>query len=193
MGGSVGSIDALMIIYATQLFVLGENGAGSLGLFYAAFGVGAVLGPALLQRINSGTTRRMRRLIIIGYAFISLGWLLFGSAPTFALAALALVVKAMGSSIYWTYSSAIIQKTVPDAYLGRMFSLDLAGFQLMTVISVIITGILADRAIGDQVRVIVLGTGLVSLIPLSLWSIVVPRLEHWEGVNPEPRAAQATD
>jgi len=80
LGGSVGSIDALMIIYATQIFVIGKDGAGSLGLFYAFFGVGAVLGPALMQRINNGTPERMRRFVVIGYASITVGWFLFGSS-----------------------------------------------------------------------------------------------------------------
>lgn len=181
LGGSVGSIDTIMIIYATQLFVVGEGGAGSLGLFYAAFGIGAVLGPAFIQRLNNGSVTKMRRLILIGYAFICAGWFLFGGAPTLLLAAGALIIKAMGSSIYWTYSSAIIQKIVPDEYLGRMFSLDLAGFQFATVISVSITGLLTNNVTGDQVRTVVFATGVISLIPLLAWSLIVPRLEAFEG------------
>jgi MFS family permease len=192
MGGSVGSIDALMVIYATQLFVVGEQGTGSLGLFYSAFGLGAVLGPALLQRVNDGSVQRMRRLILIGYGLISVGWLFFGGAPLLLLVAGAILIKAMGSSIYWTYSSVIIQKSVPDEYLGRMFALDLAGFQLMTVISTIITGILTNNVAGEQVRAVAFGTGLLSLIPLALWALVVPRLERHELTDPHP-SLQAGD
>jgi MFS family permease len=190
MGGSVGSIDTLMVIYAAQIFVIGEQGAGSLGIFYAMFGVGAVLGPMLLQRFNDETVRRMRRLILIGYGFITVGWLAFGGAPTLVLAAAAILIKAMGSSIYWTYSSVIIQKSVPDQYLGRMFALDLAGFQFMTVISTVITGALTNNVTGDQVRTIVFVTGLFSLIPLALWALVVPRLERYEVRNDQPVAVR---
>lgn len=192
MGGSVGSIDALMVIYATQLFVVGEQGTGSLGLFYSAFGLGAVLGPALLQRVNDGSVQRMRRLILIGYGLISVGWLCFGGAPLLLLVMGAILIKAMGSSIYWTYSSVIIQKSVPDEYLGRMFALDLAGFQLMTVISTIITGILTNNVAGEQVRAVAFGTGVLSLIPLALWALVVPRLERHELTDPRP-SLQAGD
>jgi drug/metabolite transporter (DMT)-like permease len=112
----------------------------------------------------------MRRLILAGYGFISVGWFVLAGAPALAVAALAIVIKAMGSSLYWTYSSAILQKTVHDEYLGRIFSLDMAGFQLMSVISIIFTGIALEVFGATQVRLIVALTGICSLIPLFLWA-----------------------
>jgi MFS family permease len=174
LGGSIGSIDTLMVIYATRLFVVGDEGTGSLGILYSAFGIGAVIGPIVLNRFNNGTVPTMRRLISIGYVWITLGWLLLGGAPTLLAATVAVLVKAMGSSIYWTYSSVILQKTVPNHYLGRVFALDLAGFQLSTVVSVLVTGWLIEHIDTTNVPGIALGTGLVSLIPLVLWTLAVP-------------------
>jgi MFS family permease len=182
LGGSFGSVDALMVIYATRIFVLGENGSESLGIFYGAFGLGAVLGPLLLNRFHGGTVHTMRRLIIAGYAFITVGWFLCGNASLLGLFAFGLLVKAIGSSVYWTYSSVIIQKTVPDSFLGRLFALDLAGFQLATVISVIITGWLLQKATLTQVPTIVIGTGFASMIPLVAWAFIVRWIERREPV-----------
>lgn len=205
MGGSFGSIDVLMTIYATQLFVLGDGGKGSLGVLYTAFGLGALVGPALLNRFNNGSVHKMRRLVVAGYACIAVGWFLFGGATTLALAGIAIIVKAMGSSVYWTYSSVIIQKVVPDKFLGRLFSLDLAGFQLSTVISISITSWLIDQvniaarhnslyslsitswlsnpsAVG--VRNIVIGSGFVSLVPLILWMLALPWIERQDKTQP---------
>jgi hypothetical protein len=120
-GLSVGNVDTLMIAYGTALFVMGENGTGSLGLLYAAFGLGALLGPALLNRYNTGKVFTMRRLMIVGFVWVSLGWFLLGSAPTIWFAALALIVRAMGGSATWTYSSTSIQMSTDSAYMGRMF------------------------------------------------------------------------
>ncbi len=189
LGGSVGSVDALMVIYATQLFVLGENGTGSLGILYAAFGIGAVIGPLLLDRFNNGTVHTMRRLIAVGYACLTFGWFLFSGAPTLFLVALAIAVKAIGSSIYWTYSSVIIQKVTPDHFLGRLFSLDLAGFQLSTVISVLITGWVIDLVGPAGVRRVVFGTGIASLLPLLLWIAALPWIERQEAAIPAPQSA----
>ncbi len=177
LGQSLGNVDALMIIYATELFVVGEDGIISLSLMYAAFGLGAVIGPLVLNRFNDGSVRVMRRLIIIGYAWITLAWLVFGGASSLALVSLALVMRAMGGSVNWTYSSVIIQKSVADEYLGRMFSLDMIGFQLASAASILITGQLVDSLGIENVRFIVLGMGALSLVPLVLWGWVVRYME----------------
>lgn len=180
MGGNFGNIDTVMIVYATTVFVIGKNGTGSLGILWTAFGLGAIVGPLLLNRFSDGTVRVMRRLIIVGYAFITVAWLIFGSAPVLAIAALALFVRAMGSSVYWTYSSVILQKTAPDQFLGRLFSLDQAGFQLAVVISTIVTGAALTAIGAANVRQIVYASSVVSLIPLVYWSLTVWWVERHE-------------
>lgn len=184
MGGSVGSLDTIIIVYATVLFVLGQDGSGSLGILWGAFGLGAAIGPFLVNRFNDGTVRCMRRLIIWGYAFIVMGWVLLGGAGSLWVAALALLVRAIGSDVYWMYSSVILQKTVPDRYLGRIFALDMALFQLSTVISVIVTGILLEILGSEAVRQIVYWTGAAALAPLILWILTVAWIERQPEAEP---------
>ena len=90
----------------------------------------------------------------------------------------------MGGSINWTYSSVIIQQQVPDEYLGRMFSLDFAGFELVQSIGVLVVGVAID-AFGDKnMQGIVLASALAALVPLLLWLRVVSWLEKREALNP---------
>ncbi|MCZ7542117.1 MAG: MFS transporter [Anaerolineae bacterium] len=63
--GIVGA-DTLIVIYGTDVFRLGKDGTGSIGILYATYGVGAVLGPLLFNRVNDGSVRVMRRLIAGG-------------------------------------------------------------------------------------------------------------------------------
>ena len=176
-GISLGSVDTVMIIYASQLFKMGEDSSTPLSIMYAAFGAGAVAGPLLLNRFNDGQVHVMRRLIRFGFLFMSLGWLMMSGAGTLPLVALALTLRAMGTSICWTYSSVIIQKSVPDRYLGRMFSLDMTSFQFVGAFSILLTGLLIDSFGVAQVRQVVLVLATISLVPLTLWSLLVPRLE----------------
>lgn len=186
VGGSIGNMDVPIVIYGTLMFALGQDGSVSLGLLWSAFGVGAIIGPLLLNKWNDGSVRVMRRLVIVGYAFIAVGWFALAGAPGLVLAMLAILVRAMGGSVYWTYSSVIIQKSVDDSYLGRMFSLDQAGFQTMAVISIVFTG-LALQAWGDgAVREIVMITGLLSLIPLVAWWAAVRWLERHPELEEAP-------
>ena len=188
VGGSLGNIDVPIVIYGTLLFAIGSDGSASLGLLWSAFGVGAVIGPLLLNHWNDGSVRRMRRLVIVGYAFLAVGWFALAGAPGLVLAMAAIIIRAMGGSVYWTYSSVIIQRSVDDSYLGRMFSLDQAGFQLMTVIGIIVTG-LALQAWGDgAVREIVAFTGLLSLVPLAGWWWAVRWLERHPELEEAPVA-----
>jgi MFS family permease len=189
LGLSIGSVDSVMIAYATTLFVIGENGTGSLGILYSAFGIGAIIGPIILNRFNNGSIMTMRRLMIVSFAWVTVGWLLFGLAPSLLVASLALMVRAAGGSATWTYSSTIIQVSVPNSYLGRVFSLDWAIFYLAITISTLVTGILIDTLGSENAPQITFGTGLLSLIPLLLWAAAVSWLEK---AKPIP-VATATD
>ncbi|MBZ0299268.1 MAG: MFS transporter [Anaerolineae bacterium] len=191
-GQSLGNVDALMVIYASELFIMGSDSTTPLSIMYAAFGFGAVIGPLLLNRFNDGSIRVMRRLIIIGFVWIALGWFAMGGAATLVLVSAALVLRAMGGSVNWTYSSIIIQKSVADRFLGRMFSLDMVGFQLASAISILATGVLVDAVGAENVREVVGLMGAISLIPLLIWVVVVPRLERRETPQ-EPAPSPAGD
>jgi MFS family permease len=178
-GLSVGNVDTLMIAYGTALFVMGENGTGSLGLLYAAFGLGALLGPALLNRYNDGRIMTMRRLMLIGFVWVTLGWILLGLAPSLWFAALALIVRAMGGSATWTYSSTVIQMSTDHSYLGRMFSLDWAAYYLAVTVSTLITGRVLDAVGTIHAPQVALVTGILSLIPLIGWGLAVRWVERY--------------
>jgi len=179
-GQSFTSVDTILIIYGTSVFVIGEQGTTSMAILWSAFGIGAIIGPMITNRISDGSVRILRRLIIVGFAMIAIGWLFWGLAPSLELLAIAVVIRAMGSSINWTYSSIIIQKVVPDEYLGRMFSLDFAGFELVMGISVLVTGLLVDAVAIENISIIVFGFSIVALIPLAIWIWAVQRLDKRE-------------
>ncbi len=178
IGTHLGNADTLMTILATQVFVLGAQGELSLGVLYSVFGVGAFIAPLLLNRWNDGTVARMRRLVLLGFALSALSWFVIAVAGTFTLLAVGFFVRAIGGSANWTYSTIIIQKSAPDAYLGRMFALDMAGFQLVTVLSTLAHGALVDALGVQNVVLVLVGTGLVCLLPWALWAWAVPRLER---------------
>ncbi|HEX2908824.1 MAG TPA: MFS transporter [Phototrophicaceae bacterium] len=178
IGQCVGNVDTLLIAYGTVLFVVGENGTGSLGILYSAFGLGSILGPLLLNRFSDGSIHTMRRLAIVGFVLMVIGWLLFGLAAGLLIAAFGMAIRAMGGSVTWTYSSTMIQMSVPDEMLGRVFSFDMIGFSLTTTASTLITGWAVEVLGSRNAPTIALATGLVSLVPLVGWIAVVYWLEQ---------------
>lgn len=182
-GLSIGSVDAVLIIYGTKIFVMGEQGTTSMAIFWAAFGIGAVIGPIITNRFHDGSVRKLRYLVTVGFIMVVFGWLFWGLAVSFELAILAVILRAMGGSVNWAYSSIIIQKIVPDEYLGRMFSLDFAGFEFVQGISAITIGLLIDSVGSQNIQVIVMGTAFFALPPLFIWMWAVKKLEHLESQN----------
>lgn len=169
-GGSLGSTDTIMTLFATQIFVtMHSSGEASLGLLYGATGVGAVFGPLLLNRFHDGTPRRMQQAILIGFGLIVGGWALLSQATALWLVAFGLGFRAMGGSANWTYSSAMLQQTVADDYMGRMFSLEILIMQIVAVISTVGTGLLVDLLGVDQIHTVTFIIAGLNLIPLASW------------------------
>jgi len=174
-GGSVGNIDTVIAFYATNIFIWGAKGELSLGVLYGSFGVGALIGPLILNTFHGDTLSGLRRMILLGFAMAVLGWFGLGAAPTLLIAAAVIGVRALGVSANWVYSTTMIQKMVPDRYLGRAFAIDMGGFYLSSGLSLLVHGWVIDQLGTDSIRAVVYWSGVVSLLPFVLWYIYVMR------------------
>jgi MFS family permease len=173
----VAVVDTFMVLYGTRLYPFGSNGARSMGLVFASFGVGAFAGPALLNAFNDGTVRRMRRLVVGGALMMGAGLFILAAAPSLGVACLGVLFRGMGGSATWMLATIILQKSVPDRFLGRMFSLDYAGAHLAAMCFSLAWGLWIDR-IG--LRSAVWAAGLVSLLPAVLWALALPWMDRRE-------------
>jgi MFS family permease len=177
-GGVVGSTETIMTIFATQIFVtMNSGGETSLGLMYGATGIGAVLGPILLNYFHDGSNEQMRKVILWGFVLLTLGWAIVGQASALWIVALGLGVRAMGGSANWTYSSAMIQQTTDDHYLGRMFSLETTLMHTVGILSTVGTGALIDILGVSQVHIVTWIIAGLSLVPLVIWWLVTQYTE----------------
>jgi MFS family permease len=173
----VAVMDTFLVLYATQLFVWGEGGVLSIGLLWCCFGLGAILGPVLLNPFSDGSVARLRRLIAVGAVLLSCSLLVLGSARSLLAAGVAILLRGMGGSANWTYSSVILQKTVPDRMLGRLSALDLVNGNVSGMAFSLLWGARIDQAgLQDAVR----GAAVVSVVPLLAWILALRRLEKRE-------------
>jgi MFS family permease len=178
--GQVGSFDIIAALYAAHVFREGQEGATTLGLMFTAFGVGAVLGPLISNRLGDSTTLWLRRAILGGFICMPLAWLIVGIAPTLPVALAGCVLRGVGGSINWTYSDVLLQMTVPNHLLGRVFAFDIAVFTLAVSISLWLTGLVTDTFHLDP-RTIVLWLAMGSLGPLGVWSMAL----RWQSHRPD--------
>src|SRR5512147_2857230 len=77
--GQVGSFDIIAALYAAHVFHQGQEGATTLGLMFAAFGVGAVIGPLISNRLGNSDATWLRRAIFGGFVCMPLAWLIVGT------------------------------------------------------------------------------------------------------------------
>ncbi len=168
--GQIGSADILIAIYAERIFPVGEDGATTLGLLFAAAGVGAIVGPLVGNALTNSSERQLQYAISFGFIAMALGWAIFGWAPTLPMAMLGLFIRFMGGSLNWTYSSVLLQIKVSDRFLGRVFAFDFGIFTLAMAASVWATGSILDKtAVSPRQIALILSIG--GLIPILLWVI----------------------
>ena len=170
--GQVGSFDIISALYAARVFREGQEGATTLGLMFTAFGVGSVIGPLISNRLGDSTAVWLRRAILGGFVCMPLAWLIVGTAPALPIVLAGCVLRGAGGSVNWTYSDVLLQMTVPNHLLGRVFAFDIAMFTLAVSISLWLTGFVTDAFhLGPRTIVLLLAIG--SLGPLAVWAVAL--------------------
>jgi MFS family permease len=168
LGG--GCVLVLLPLFGQKVFPLGRDGALSMGLLYAARGVGAGVGPLLAMRVGGGSALSLRRALGLGFLVMGLGYLLFAGAPGLALAACALVVAHCGGSVQWVFSTALLQLSVPGRLQGRVFAVEWTLLTLAICVGSYAAGAAADA--GWSPRALALAGGL-AFVPPGILLIVL--------------------
>jgi MFS family permease len=163
----------LLTLFGRQIFPLGVDGALSIGLLYAARGVGAGIGPLLARRMGGDGQQFLRRAIGPAFFCTALGYVAFSNAAWLWLAGLAVVLAHIGGSIQWVFSTSLLQMNVPNRLQGRVFAVEGALLTLATALSSYITGVAADA--GWTPRALALLLSAVFVAPgLALWLVLWP-------------------
>lgn len=139
----VGSgVIVLLAVFGRTVFAAGDAG---IGILFAARGLGALLGPFLVRGIVGTSERGLILGIAASFVIFALCYSLLPLAPILALAALAVFGAHLGGGAQWTLSSYGLQRAVPDAIRGRVFSFDYGLVTLTITASTLIAGALAER------------------------------------------------
>lgn len=166
-----GGVLLLLTLFGREVFPLGQDGAISIGLLYAARGIGTGIGPLVAMRLGGGRAF-MRRAVALSFFITAAGYVLLGAAPALAVAALCVLFAHTGGSIQWVFSTALIQERAEDSFLGRVFATEYAGFTLATALSAYLAGVAHDAGASPQLLAVALGgvffvTGAV--MTMALW------------------------
>ncbi len=111
-----GANSVLLVVLALELLDVGESGVGFLN---SAFGVGALIGSFVA--LSLAGLPRLTPPFIFGVVLWGLPLALIGLFPNYALALVLLAIVGAGNSVLDVAFFTLIQRTVPDEVLARVF------------------------------------------------------------------------
>ena len=136
--------------------------AGTLGLLYAIFPIGYIIGGAWLGRL--ARIRRRGPTAYIGLMIAGLMLLTFGLPVPLVVLVLAALINGAAleiESLIWTN---ILQETVPGERLGRVASIDSLGSFALLPVGYALAGWATDRL--GAAPVFVIGGGLTAIVAI---------------------------
>jgi MFS family permease len=172
---------SLFPLYGAAAFGLGPLG---IGLMYSARGIGALIGP-LVMRQRATDPARLYSVLAGSMAVFGLAYLALGVTEEFWLVLVLLVVAHAGGGANWILSTYGLQRTVPDALRGRVFSADYTLATLIIAGSQVVFGLLSEVV---AARELLAASGGIVLLYAGLWWLATRRLRR-----PDPSLVPAGD
>jgi hypothetical protein len=143
-----------------------------------------MIGPMIARRFTGTSPRTMLNSISASFFISALFYLLFAEAPRFWVALLFVTGAHTGGSINWVYSSTLLQMSVPDRFLGRVFAIEMAMVTLTMSVSTYLTGWGLDYA-GLSPRSMAAILGLSFLVPGFAYLIIRGRMDRDWPIEPD--------
>jgi len=163
-----GAFQVVQVALAEQVFVIGDGGGTSLGIFYAVTGVGTGIGPIVARRFTGDRSRSMRFAISLSYAITILGLILCAQLSSFGVVLLGTLLRAIGGGINWVFSTQLLLQLIPNQVRGRVFSTEFASLTLANAFGAAFGGYVLDSTtIG--ISGLLWFMAIITIIPGILW------------------------
>ncbi|MBK8230222.1 MAG: MFS transporter [Candidatus Eisenbacteria bacterium] len=172
--GISGGVLLLYTVLGTKVFVLGRDAGLSIGLLYAARGLGAGAGPVLARALHGDRPSSMRRGIGGGFLLAALAYLALAFTRNVPLALLLVGIAHMGGSILWVFSTTLLHHRADPEFSGRVFAAEQAGVTLTMAASTWWVGHAVDANTASP-QTLLAFLGALLLLPCALWT----SLQRW--------------
>ena len=155
------------VAIAGTAFPLGHAGGTTVGLLFAAGGLGSGLGPLVVQPFLRGRHRALRAAMLVGHLLTGAALALAAPLAGLPLVLIASAVRSVGAGMVWVFSTQLLLETVPDELRGRVIATEHAAMTLLGAAGSACVG--AGLEIGSLSAVVWLLAGL-TLVPALHWA-----------------------
>ena len=147
LGSGLGTgVVGLLPLLAKGEFHAGDAGIGAL---LTARGLGVLLGPFAVRKVDRSGLRALVTLSGLGVVLYGLSYLAVPFMPTIALAAVFVFIGHIGGGAQWTGSTLGLQRSADDSVRGRIMAADFALATLSMSLSFAVAGV-ASSAFGPK-------------------------------------------
>jgi MFS family permease len=150
---ALGMVNVAELLFAREALKASDT---QFSLLVAAMGIGIVLGS--LYRGGKGPLPALKRRYLAGILLGGGGLVAASAAPSFAVAVVAFAAVGVGNGVALLYERVLLQTTIPDDLLGRVFGVKNALVSWSFAISFVSAGALA-AALGARTVLLVSGVG----------------------------------
>jgi MFS family permease len=164
-----GGFQVIQVIIAEQYFPIGKEGGISLGLMYAAVGVGTGISPIVARIFTGDRERPLQIAIALSYIASALGLALAATLVSFPVVLIGTLLRGIGSGVAWVFSTQLLLQLVPNEVQWRVFSTEFMMFTLMNAIAAGSSGALLDT--GTSLPGLMLWLAGLTLLPAALWVV----------------------
>ncbi|HKN93767.1 MAG TPA: MFS transporter [Thermoleophilaceae bacterium] len=177
------------LVNVAELLIARQLGAGSTGyaLLVTLSGVAITAGSVMGK--SGGDAATLRRRFITGLGLFGVGLAGASASPAFAGVAIGISLGGVGNGMVIVFQRLIIQSTVSDELLGRVFGAQVAldGFAFTS--SYLVAAALLT-AVGPRVLFVIAGAGACAVALATLWAL---RTASVGGAAARPLAATVAE
>lgn len=141
------------VFLAKKTFGAGDTGYG---LLVGLFGSGMILGSTMIGALGDRVS--LLPLYFLGVFTSALALVGTGLSPAFVFALGTLTMAGVANGIDNVTTDTILQKMVPDAFLGRVFAVRFLGFGVGEVLAYLLGGTIVDAS-GTRFTYLLAGVG----------------------------------
>ena len=173
--GIAGAITLFLTLFGERHYAIGGRPDLGVAMLYVSRAVGTGIGPILARRMMVDEGPAAMRWLLGGSILWPALWYAVFSWVDHPIAAMLCVIAAhFGGSTLWVYSTVLLQRMVPEEYLGRVLSTDLGLTTLTISASIWVFGRLS-AAPGADLRSLVRLMALSLVIPAAIWFVAAAR------------------
>lgn len=163
------AFQVLLVAIANQVFPFGSDASLSVGIMFAAMGLGTGIGPLAARAMTYDQPNRMHLAILMSYLLAAVGLIVVSGLASLSMVLAGSFLVGLGNGQLWVFSTLLILQQAPAAVRGRVLAAEFGFFSLASAISAALAGAALDWSF--QIGDVLCGMAAFSMIPALFWGV----------------------